>query len=411
MKRFVAYVSFALEFISGVFLWIYADRFVLLALEPLRLQGIFYTKGDVYLNHKDYMNLAIDLARRGGGFVNPNPQVGAVIVRDGAIIGQGYHEKCGELHAERNALAACKTDPRGATMYVTLEPCCHYGRTPPCTEAIIESGIAEVIIGSRDPNPKVAGKGAEQLRAAGIEVVRDFMQNECDELNAIFFHYITKGRPLVTMKYAMTMDGKIAARTGASRWISCEASRRHSHEARARNMAIMVGVGTVISDDPALTARAGIGPDPVRIICDSNLRTPLSAKVVAPGTIIATCESDEGKCRKYTDKGAEILTIQPDKNGRVDLCALTDILGERKIDSLIIEGGGTLNWAALEAGIVDRLQVYVAPKIFGGIEAKGPVGGLGIALPNGAFRLENSRITNIESDILIESQVIPCSQA
>ncbi|NLD11105.1 bifunctional diaminohydroxyphosphoribosylaminopyrimidine deaminase/5-amino-6-(5-phosphoribosylamino)uracil reductase RibD [Aminicella lysinilytica] len=362
------------------------------------------------MNDKDYMTLAIDLARRGGGYVNPNPQVGAVIVRDGVIIGQGYHEKCGELHAERNALASCTTDPRGATMYVTLEPCCHYGKTPPCTAAIIEKGIARVVIGSRDPNPKVSGKGAEQLRAAGIEVVRDFMQGECDELNAIFFHYITKGRPLVTMKYAMTMDGKIATHTGASKWISCEASRIHTHEARARNMAIMVGLGTVVNDDPSLTARAGIGPDPLRIVCDSNLYTPLSAKIVGPGTIIATCESDVDKCRKFTEKGAEVLTLGRNKNGQVDLCELIAALGERKIDSLIIEGGSTLNWSALEAGIVDKLQVYVATKVFGGAEAKSPVGGPGVELPDYAFKLQNTRITNIESDILIESQVIPCSQ-
>ena len=203
----------------------------------------------------DYMRRAIELAKKARGFTSPNPMVGAVIVKDNRIIGEGYHERCGQLHAERNALASCKESPKGAVMYVTLEPCCHYGKTPPCTEAIIEAGIRKVVIGSRDPNPKVSGKGAKQLRKAGIEVEEDFLRTECDALNPVFFHYISTGTPYVVLKYAMTADGKIASHTGKSKWITGEKARNHVHQLRHWYSGIMVGIDTVLADDPMLNCR------------------------------------------------------------------------------------------------------------------------------------------------------------
>ena len=202
-----------------------------------------------------YMRRAIELAKKGRGWTNPNPMVGAVIVKNGSIIGEGYHEKCGELHAERNAIASLTESAEGATLYVTLEPCCHYGKTPPCTEAILEQKIARVVIGSRDPNPKVAGKGVQMLREAGVTVVEDFMREECDQLNPVFFHYITTKTPYVVMKYAMTLDGKIATKTGASKWITGESARKEVQHMRHQYMGIMAGIGTVLADDPMLNVR------------------------------------------------------------------------------------------------------------------------------------------------------------
>ena len=259
-----------------------------------------------------YMRRAIELALKGTGYTDPNPRVGAVIVKDGRIIGEGYHERYGELHAERNALAHCTEDPSGSSVYVTLEPCCHHGKQPPCTDALIEAGVSEVIVGSPDPNPLVAGKGIEILRKAGINVTVDFLRAECDAINEMFFYYITKELPFVTMKYAMTLDGKIASATGKSRWISSPESRKVVHEMRAQHMAIMAGIGTVLADDPMLNVRDAEGLDPVRVICDTDLRTPLSSKVVTtasgedgnyrewlPKTIIATSVTDPEKIKPY----------------------------------------------------------------------------------------------------------------
>ena len=229
---------------------------------------------------KRYMALALKLAEQGAGWTSPNPMVGAVIVKDDQIIGQGYHARCGDLHAERAALKNCTADPAGATLYVTLEPCCHQGRQPPCTEAILKAGIARVVVGSPDPNPLVAGKGNRLLREHGVQVEEHVLQAECDRLNRAFLKYISTGRPYVVMKYAMTMDGKIAAHTGASQWVTGEEARQHVQTLRHRHRAIMAGVGTVIADDPRLTCRLPGGRDPIRVVCDTHLRTPLTAQVV-----------------------------------------------------------------------------------------------------------------------------------
>jgi diaminohydroxyphosphoribosylaminopyrimidine deaminase/5-amino-6-(5-phosphoribosylamino)uracil reductase len=360
----------------------------------------------------EYMQAANKLAWKGCGWVNPNPMVGAVIVKDNKIIGHGYHQKYGTLHAERNAIASCESSPAGATLYVTLEPCCHYGKTPPCTEAIIESRIRRVVIGSSDPNPLVAGKGIEILRSHGIEVTESVLKDECDSLNKSFFHYIQTGTPYVVMKYAMTLDGKIATHTGKSKWITGEAARRHVHEDRHRYSAIMVGVATVLADDPLLTCRMENGRNPLRIVCDTNLRTPLQARIVKSanlaGTLLATAVEDPEKHRPYLEEGCDVIVI-PEKDGHIDLNFLMQALGKRNIDSVLLEGGGTLNWSALQSGIVNKIQAYIAPKLFGG-SGKTPVAGLGVDLPDEAFYLTQPIITLVGQDILLESEVISCSQ-
>lgn len=360
-----------------------------------------------------YMKLAMELAEKGCGRVSPNPLVGAVIVKDGRIIGQGYHRKYGDLHAEREALKNCGGSPQDADMYVTLEPCCHYGKQPPCTEAIIEAGIKRVIIGSSDPNPLVAGKGVKILRENGIEVIEGFMEEECDRMNRVFFHFISSGRPYVVMKYAMTTDGKIATYTGESKWITGEKARERVHRDRNRYTAIMAGIGTVLSDDPLLTCRIEGGRDPVRIICDTGMRIPVDSRIVStakevPTMIAVSMEGASGKQEKreaLLKAGCEILEV-PFKKGHMDLGELMKILGERNIDSVLLEGGATLNWAALEAGIVDMVQAYIAPKIFGGKHALSPVGGEGVAVPADAVTLAKPQVTVIGDDILLESEVV-----
>ncbi|MCC8027208.1 MAG: bifunctional diaminohydroxyphosphoribosylaminopyrimidine deaminase/5-amino-6-(5-phosphoribosylamino)uracil reductase RibD [Clostridium sp.] len=360
------------------------------------------------MKDEEYMKLALELAGRGVGRTSPNPMVGAVIVKAGRVIGQGWHRRYGGLHGEREALADCRESPRGAVLYVTLEPCCHTGKQPPCTEAILESGISRVVTGSRDPNPLVSGKGIKYLRDHGIQVDEGILKDECDGLNYVFFHYISTGRPYVVMKYAMTMDGKIATRTGQSQWITGENARRRVHEDRHRYSAIMAGVGTVLQDNPSLTCRMEHGVNPVRIICDSRLRTPVDAEVVLTArsvpTILATCCREEGRYKPYVNAGCRILPL-PSTEGGVDLKELTNRLGREGIDSILLEGGGTLNWSSLESGIVSRVQAYIAPKIFGGGAAKSPVGGLGTACPDHGFRLKNSRVTALGGDFLIESEV------
>ena len=357
-----------------------------------------------------YMRMALELALKGRGWVSPNPVVGAVIVRDdGTIIGQGYHERYGELHAERNALKNCMEPPAGATMYVTLEPCCHHGRQPPCTDAILEAGISRVVVGSGDPNPRVAGGGIRILREHGIEVVEGVLKEECDAVNEIFFHYIQTGRPYVVMKYAMTIDGKIAAYTGLSKWVTGEEARAHVQKLRHELSAIMVGVGTVLADDPMLNCRIPGLTSPVRIICDTHLRTPLDSKVVQTAseipTIIATCCEDERAVLQYTEKGCRVLNVAKSGDLHLDLQDLVRKIGAEGIDSILLEGGGTLNWSALESGIVNRVMAYVAPKLFGGSSAKTPVEGRGIPDPQEAVRLRDISVSRLGEDLLIEGKV------
>ena len=354
-----------------------------------------------------YMRRAIELAKGGTGFTNPNPLVGAVIVKDGQIIGEGFHEKYGSLHAERNAIKNATADVKGADIYVTLEPCCHTGKQPPCTEAIIESGIKRVIIGSRDPNPLVHGKGAKILRDKGIEVDEDILRDECDALNGIFFHYISTKTPYVIMKIAVSADGKIATKSGHSKWVTSEESRMHSHKIRKRVAAILVGSNTVKADNPSLTCRIENPSNPIRVICDSGLTVPITSNVVQTAsevpTYIAFTAASEERQREFTNLGVKLIKT-PRESGHVDLKFLMQKLGEMGIDSVLIEGGGEIHASALKSGIVQRLMIYTAPKLIGG-DGKNAVAPLGISVMDEAVMLQNPKITRLGEDILTEYEV------
>ena len=352
-----------------------------------------------------WMRRAIELAKRAAGKTNPNPMVGAVVVKDGRMIGEGYHQRIGGLHAERNALAACTESPEGATVYVTLEPCCHYGKTPPCTEAIIENGISRVVIGSRDPNPKVAGKGVKILREAGIEVVEDFLREECDAVNPVFFQYIREKEPFVALKYAMTADGKIAANSGKSQWITGEPAREHVHELRNYYRGILVGIGTVLADDPMLTCRLPGGRNPVRIVCDSHLRIPLECRLVnsvneAP-VIVACTEAAPEKKAALEAKGVQVLETA-DENGEVSVSDLLHKLGGLEIDGILVEGGGTVNAAFVKAKAVHRVYAYMGAQIFGGVNRFTPVSGAGIEDVEDSLKLVNPQVQIFGNDVLIQ---------
>ena len=357
---------------------------------------------------KKYMERAIELAKKGVGAVNPNPLVGAVIVKDGRVIGEGYHAQYGGLHAERQALENVTESPAGAELYVTLEPCNHTGKQPPCTDAILEAKIKRVYIGSDDPNPLVCGKGVWRLRSAGVEVITHVMKDECDALNKPFFHYITHKTPYIVYKYAMTMDGKISAYTGKSKWISNEASRHNSQELRNRCSGIMVGIGTVFADDPMLTCRLEDGHNPVRIICDTKLRIPMDSNIVKTAgevrTIVAAGESIKGKINdKYNElmkKNVEVIFIE-EEDGEINLKMLMNKLGELEIDSVIIEGGGTLNYSALKAEIVNEVMIYMAPKLLGGKDALTAVEGKGFEEPDLAAHFTLKEVRNLDDDLLI----------
>jgi len=363
-----------------------------------------------------FMRAAIELAKKGEGWTNPNPLVGAVIVKENQIIGQGWHHKYGDLHAERDALRDCRergNDPSGAQIFVTLEPCCHTGKQPPCVEAIVEAGIKKVVVGSRDPNPLVSGKGAAFLRERGVEVEEDFLRSECDALNFIFFHYITSKTPYVALKYAMTADGKIATAAGKSKWISCQESRDFVHQLRNKYSCIMAGIGTVLADDPLLTCRIPGGRNPTRIICDSSLRLPLDSQLVQTATEVPTivaCADSAGidKEQALAQKGVQVIRCG---TKRVDLSLLMQKLGAQNLDSVLVEGGGQLNFSLLQAGLVQRVYSFVAPKIFGGAAAPSPVGGEGVLEVADAFSLSQIDARKIGSDVLIEYEVKQAQKA
>jgi len=339
--------------------------------------------------------------------------VGAVIVKEGKVIGEGYHEIFGGPHAEVNAFRSAKESVEGATMYVTLEPCSHFGKTPPCAQAIVDNKIARVVIGMLDPNPLVSGRGVKLLQNNGIEVESDFLNTELTQMNRVFLKYIQSKLPYVIMKTAMTLDGKIASRTGDSRWVSNEHSRAGVHQLRNELMGIMVGVDTVIADDPILTTRlAGEekGRNPIRIVVDSKARIPLDSKIlntsdVAKTLVAVTSGADKETISRIKALGNEVIVVA-ENNGRVDLNQLMLSLGEKGIDGILLEGGATLNYAALESKIVDEVHAYVAPKIIGGQAAKTPVGGEGIEKMKDAVNLQNIRLENIADDILIIGDVV-----
>ena len=356
-----------------------------------------------------YMRRAIELAKKGRGWTNPNPMVGAVIVKNGSIIGEGYHEKCGELHAERNAIASLTESAEGATLYVTLEPCCHYGKTPPCVDQIIENRIKRVVIGMVDPNPLVSGKGVKKLQEAGIDVTVGILEDKCKKLNEVFIKYITKKKPFVVLKTAMSLDGKISTTSGESKWITDKEARENVHILRNELTAIMIGIDTVIIDNPELTCRIPNGRNPIRIVVDSNLRIPYDSKILQTAkkfkTIIATTEkARKEKIHKLKDLGIIVIETKS-KNEKVDLKDLMHKLGNQNIDSILLEGGSTLNYSALESGIVDKILVYIAPKIIGGMKSKTPVGGSGISHLKDAFKVRELSTSIIGKDILLQGYI------
>ena len=360
------------------------------------------------MTDRKFMEHALALASKASGRTSPNPMVGAVIVQDGEIVGEGYHQKAGGAHAEIHALNQAKGFAEGATMYVTLEPCCHWGRTPPCTESLIRAKLANVFVSMKDPNPQVAGKGIRQLEEAGIRVQVGICEEESRQLNEVFIKYITTQCPFVILKSAISLDGKIATASGESQWITSEASRSKGHEVRAQVDAILVGVGTVLQDNPSLTTRLPdrTNADPIRVIIDSRGRTPPGAKVFNPdsnaGTLIAVTETTSlEKIEALKSAGADVLIIKA-QEGRVCLSALIRELGRREITSVLIEGGGEINATALQSGIVDKLMFFIAPKLIGGKDAPGPIGGVGITRLAEAFELRNIKTSQIGADFLIE---------
>ena len=352
----------------------------------------------------DYMERALSLARMAVGNTSPNPAVGAVIVKDELIVGEGYTQPPGSDHAEIVALKQAGDSSKGATMYVTLEPCCFTGRTPPCTEAIIERGIAEVHIATLDPNPKVDGGGRDELKDAGIGVVVGERAEEARELNEAYFKYITTGQPFVTVKFAVSLDGKIATWSGDSHWISCEESRKFIHGLRRASDAVMIGVNTVILDDPRLTARDKPQEKyPLRVIVDSKLRTPPTARVFSePGkTIVAAAVGvDPDMVRELEEAGAEVLQFKPWKT-LVDLNDLLEELGRRGITSVLVEGGSTLLGSLFDGGMVDKVVAFIATVIIGGEDAKSAVGGQGANRIGQALQLRDIKIERCGKDVMV----------
>ncbi|HSP99762.1 MAG TPA: bifunctional diaminohydroxyphosphoribosylaminopyrimidine deaminase/5-amino-6-(5-phosphoribosylamino)uracil reductase RibD [Candidatus Dormibacteraeota bacterium] len=353
----------------------------------------------------DFMRQAIVLARRGLGRTSPNPPVGAVVVARGRIVGRGWHRRPGVAHGEAAALRAAGARARGSTLYVTLEPCNHHGRTPPCTEAILAAGVRRVVFGARDPNPHVRGGGAARLRRAGIEVVGGVERVACEEVIAGFTSLVRRGRPLLTLKLAATLDGRIATRAGDSRWISGPAARRLVHQWRDEMDAVMVGIGTVLADDPRLTCRRRGGRDPLRVIVDSRLRIPLSALVLtkeaAPATLLASVISRGRKHAALRGRGATVLSL-PGRGGRVSLRRLLAALGGRGVASVLLEGGATLAAAALREGLVDRLALFVAPRLIGG-DGRPMLASLGVRRLSDAPRLRLLGAERVGDDWLLHA--------
>lgn len=339
------------------------------------------------------MEEALAMARKGLGMTSPNPAVGAVIVRGGKIVARGYHAYAGADHAEVMALRALGFDAQGCDLYTTLEPCDHQGRTGPCTEAILRSGIRRVIVGAADPNPLVRGRGLRRLRRAGVAVTEGVLEPECRRLNEAFNFAIVQGRPFVVLKAALSWDGRIATSSGESRWISSKASRSEAHRLRSELDAVLVGVGTILADDPRLTARIPGGRDPVRIILDSSLRTPLSSEVVRTArttrTIIATTSGPPARRKKALESlGVEVLEVAEDRASRVDLCALLEALHQRELNSILVEGGARVHGAFVDARLVNKVVLFLAPLVIGGERAPSVVGGRGARSLREALALE-----------------------
>jgi diaminohydroxyphosphoribosylaminopyrimidine deaminase/5-amino-6-(5-phosphoribosylamino)uracil reductase len=356
-----------------------------------------------------YMHQALDLATGGLGFVSPNPLVGCVLVNDGAVVGRGYHQYFGGPHAEVYALREAGEQARGAVLYVTLEPCCHTGKTPPCVEAVIQAGVHRVVVALRDPNPCVDGGGLARLTAAGISVTVGVCATEAQRLNEAFLHYITTRRPFVTLKSAITLDGKIATHSGASQWITGTRAREEGHRLRHANDAILVGIGTVLQDNPQLTTRLSDrqGVNPLRIIVDSTLKVPLDAQVIDVAadrrTLVATTQAASlAQQEALRARGVEVVCLPAESAGRVDLAALMHLLGDRGIASVLVEGGATLSAALLRHRLVVKVLFFVAPKIIGG-DGLSVLGACGVTTMEQVLRLHRFTGRAIGDDFLLEA--------
>lgn len=365
--------------------------------------------GDFLSYDEKYMRLAMQLAGNAIGRTSPNPLVGAVIVKDNRVVGCGWHRKAGTPHAEVHALNQAGELAQGADVYVTLEPCAHYGKTPPCAKALVEAKVKNVYGGLLDVNPKVAGKGFKILEDAGIHVEYGFLQDELRKQNEVFFKWIEHKKPFIVLKAAMTLDGKIATATGQSKWITNETSRAYGYKLRDIYDGIMVGINTVIEDNPMLTARVDGGKNPIRIVVDSSLRIDINANVVqdkSAKTIVATTDkADKDKILKLQAQDVDVIVVDKDKNDKVDIEKLLDILGQQNICSILVEGGATLSGSFVAKKLVDKVYFFIAPKIIGGKEAKTPVAGTGILNLQEALTLKDIQIEKLEEDILIIGRV------
>jgi diaminohydroxyphosphoribosylaminopyrimidine deaminase/5-amino-6-(5-phosphoribosylamino)uracil reductase len=354
---------------------------------------------------REWMRQALDLAERGRGYVEPNPLVGAVVVRDNRVVGEGWHRRYGEAHAEVNALDQAGVLARGATLYVTLEPCCHHGKTPPCTGAVLRAGVRRVVAAMLDPFGQVAGRGAAQLRGAGVEVTVGPGEAEARRLNAPYLKLLAAGRPYVHAKWAMTLDGKIATRTGDSRWISNESSRARVHALRGRMDAILVGFGTALADDPQLTARPPGPRTPLRVVLDSQGRLPPASRLAAtareiPVLVVTSEQADRGRVGELTALGCEWLAL-PAEEGRPSVAALLGELGRRRLTNLLVEGGAGVLGSFRDADAVDEVHVFIAPRLVGGAGAKTPVAGRGVDRIAEALGLAKLRVEMIEGDVYL----------
>lgn len=365
--------------------------------------------GDFLSYDEKYMRLAMQLAGNAIGRTSPNPLVGAVIVKDNRVVGCGWHRKAGTPHAEVHALNQAGELAQGADVYVTLEPCAHYGKTPPCSKALVEAKVKNVYGGLLDVNPKVAGKGFKILEDAGIHVEYGFLQDELRKQNEVFFKWIEHKKPFIVLKAAMTLDGKIATATGQSKWITNETSRAYGYKLRDIYDGIMVGINTVIEDNPMLTARVDGGKNPIRIVVDSSLKIDINANVVqdkSAKTIIATTDkANKDKILKLQAQDVDVIVVDKDENDKVDIEKLLDILGQQNICSILVEGGATLSGSFVAKKLVDKVYFFIAPKIIGGKEAKTPVAGTGILNLQEALALKDIQIEKLEEDILIIGRV------
>lgn len=354
---------------------------------------------------ESWMRRALALAERGRGWVEPNPLVGAVIVRDGAVVGEGWHQRYGEAHAEVNAFAQAGERARGATLYVTLEPCCHHGKTPPCTDAVLRAGVARVVAALEDPFPQVAGRGAALLRAAGIPIDFGPCAAEVRRQNAPYLTLLRARRPYVHAKWAMSFDGKIATGTGDSKWISNEASRQRVHDLRGRMDGILVGIGTALADDPLLTARPPGPRAACRVVLDSKARLPITAQLVRTikqvPTLIVTNENEKAKLAIHQNVGCEILALPSDPEGRPGVTQLLEELGRRRWTNLLVEGGSAVLGAFFDLDAVDEVHVFVASKWIGGVRSKSPVGGRGCDAIADSGRWRSESIENLDGDVYL----------